>query len=320
MKSAQKAMVMKFIDKQRAGGRSVGEVLTTLGIGRATYYRWKQKQGGDQSWPRTTYPLTPDEKRLVEQVKATYPHLRHRQLQGVLQTQGVYLSATAIYHHLKGLGQVEPYARRPSPWTSPRYEVWRRNLIWGCDWTRLKVGSLRWYLLTVMDFFSRLIIAFELVPMVNASHVKAVYRTGLRAQRISLASASKPRLRVDQGSPNTARVTQEFFESLGANLSFARVRRPTDNAITERFYGTIKQEEIYLVGNYPDERSAREELGQYITYYNHKRPHQAVMNFTPAYVHEVNNKTLLVEERNELKRKARETRKQYWLTRKKETH
>jgi transposase InsO family protein len=35
---------------------------------------------------------------------------------------------------------------------------------------------------------------------------------------------------------------------LGAELSFARVRRPTDNALTERFYGTIKQEEIYLVG------------------------------------------------------------------------
>ena len=115
-------------------------------------------------------------------------------------------------------------------------------------------------------------------------------------------------------------IAQEFFERLGADLSFARVRRPTDNAITERFYGTIKQEEIYLVGNYPDDRSAREELGRDITYYNPQRPHQAVMNFTPAYVHEVNNKTTLLKELKELKRKARDTRRHYWLTLKKETH
>lgn len=81
---------------------------------------------------------------------------------------------------------------------------------------------------------------------------------------------------------STYRVTQEFFESLGAELSFARVRRPTDNAITERFYGTIKQEEIDLMGNDPDEHSAREELQRSIIYDNTKRPHQAVMNFTPA--------------------------------------
>lgn len=316
----QKDTVIQVVDEQRAGGRPVGEVLRTLGIGRATYYRWKQNQGRAQSRPRTTYPLTPDETRLIDEVKGAYPHLRHRQLQGILQAQGVYLSYSSIYKHLKGLGQVEPYARRPAPWQSPRYEVWRRNLLWGCDWTKLKIGSLRWYLLTVLDFFSRLIIAFEIVPTVNASHVKAVYRTGLQAQGLPLALASKPVLRVDQGSPNTSHVTREFFESLGAELSFARVRRPTDNAMTERFYGTIKQEEIYWVGNYPDEPSAREELRQYITYYNTKRPHQAVMNFTPAYVHEVNNKTLLVKERNELKRKARATRKQYWLTLTKEAH
>ena len=66
-------------------------------------------------------------------------------------------------------------------------------------------------------------------------------------------------------------------------MSFARVRRPTDNALTERFYGTygtVKQEEIYLVGNYPDEISAREELGRYIESYHHTRPHQSLMNFT----------------------------------------
>lgn len=67
---------------------------------------------------------------------------------------------------------------------------------------------------------------------------------------------------MDRGSPNTAWVTQAFFQHLEVDLSFARVRRPTNNAITERLYGSIKQEEIYLMGNDPDETSAREEIGR----------------------------------------------------------
>lgn len=99
---------------------------------------------------------------------------------------------------------------------------------------------------------------------------------------------------------------------MGAELSFARVRRPTDNALTERFYGTVKQEEIYLVGNYPDEISAREELGRYIESYHHSRPHQSLNNFTPAHVHEVNNKSRLLAELQEIKRTTREKRKAHW--------
>ena len=249
---------------------------------------------------------------MIEAVKAEHGEYRHRRIQGELQRQGVYLSASAIYGHLKELGQVEPYERRAAPWKTPHYEAWQRNLIWGSDWTKLRVGGMRWYLLTVIDFFSRLLIAYEVVPTVHAGCVKAIYQTGLRSQGISVRSERKPELRVDRGSPNTSVITQEFFQSLGAELSFARVRRPTDNALTERFYGTVKQEEIYLVGNYPDEQSAREEIGRYIEHYNQRRPHQALYNFTPVHVHQLNNKTALLQELNEMKRNTRERRKVYW--------
>jgi putative transposase len=254
---------------------------------------------------------------LIDEVKEQYPEYRHRRVQGMLQQRGVYLSATVIYGHLKAQGQIEPYERRAAPWKSPRYEVWQRNLMWGSDWTKLRVGGVRWYLLTVIDFFSRWIIAWEVVPTVNAGNVKAIYHTGLKNQGISIRSKTKPELRVDRGSPNTSGITQEFFQSLAVELSFARVRRPTDNALTERFYGSIKQEEIYLVGNYPDEISAKEEIGRYIENYHHCRPHQSLMNFTPAHMHQVNNKSRLMAELKEMKRKTREKRKAYWATQQK---
>jgi transposase InsO family protein len=129
-----------------------------------------------------------------------------------LQQQGVYLSASAIYGYLREKGWVQAYERRAAPWKSPRYEVWQRNMMWGCDWTKLLVGGLRWYLLTVIDFFSRLIVPFDVVPTVHAGHIKAVYQAGLKGQGILVHRKSKPEFRVDRGSPNTSGITREFFE------------------------------------------------------------------------------------------------------------
>jgi putative transposase len=313
--ASQKQAVMDLVERHRDEGRSVIEVLGSMGITRSSYYRWRKGQGEKKEQRQSSYQITEEERRLIDKVKEAHPQYRHRRIQGILQNQGVYLSASVIYGHLRQKGWVEPYDRRAAPWKTPRYEVWRRNLMWGCDWTKLLVGGLRWYLLTVIDFFSRLIVAYEVVPTVHAGHVKAIYQAGLKGQGISVHEETKPELRVDRGSANTSGITQEFFETLGAELSFARVRRPTDNALTERFYGTVKQEEIYLVGNYPDETSAREEIGRYIEIYHRSRPHQALFNFTPAHVHEVNNKSVLLEELNAIKRKTRERRRTYWANR-----
>ena len=88
--------------------------------------------------------------------------------------------------------------------------------------------------------------------------------------------------------------------------------RPTDNALTERFFGTVKQEEIHIVSSYPDEHSAWEEVGPYIYTYKNERPHQSLWNFTPAFVHKTNNNTLLLEILAQLKYEAKMKRSLYW--------
>ncbi|MPZ75448.1 MAG: hypothetical protein GEU77_02905 [Deltaproteobacteria bacterium] len=71
------------------------------------------------------------------------------------------------------------------------------------------------------------------------------------------------------------------------------------------------------MGNYPDEISAREELGRYIESYNQSRPHQALFNFTPAHVHQLNNNSALLKELNDIKKKTRDRRKAYWVEKQK---
>ena len=311
----QKREILTLVETQRQEGRTVGDILNTVGIPRANYYRWKTLDISEsETVAQHPLALTPTELHQIDQAKRDHPHLRHRKIQGVLQAGGLYLSPTAVYKRLKSQGNVEPYERRPSPLKKASYDIWQRNLVWGSDWTKLRIAGIRWQLLTLIDFFSRFLLAYRILPSVNASHIKEIYSSGLRFQDIARSHPDKPKLRVDQGSPNTSSITREFFEIIGADLSFARVRRPTDNAITERFYGSFKQEEFYLVGDYPDELSAKQEIGTYIDYYNYGRPHQALWNFTPAYIHQTNNKTEVIKTLATLKMKTRNQRKNYWIS------
>jgi len=305
----QKREIIAFVQSQKAEGTTITACLSGLSVKRSTYYSWLAPK--KEPSPKRTVALTPEEKAAVENAKEAHPEMRHRQLQGMLQNQGIYLSFSSVYHHLKSLDRIEPYARRQSPLKKPRYHVWQRNRMWGCDWSKLLINHMRWYLLILIDFFSRYVIAYGVYPSINAAHIRHLYASGLRAQGIA-RGGTLPELRVDRGSPNTSLVTQEFFSLIGASLSFARVRRPTDNALTERFFGTAKQEEIYVVGSYPDEHSAREEIGTYIGRYNHERPHQSLWNFTPSHIHEVNNNTLILKELDELKKHAQSMRRLYW--------
>ena len=104
----------------------------------------------------------------------------------------------------------------------------------------------------------------------------------------------KPILRTDQASPNRAGITRRLIKELEMILSPGRTYRPTDNSRQERWYRTVKQEEIYCYPTYPSVESARSSLAHYIEYYNEKRPHQALLNYTPGQVHHLDNKSKLL--------------------------
>ncbi len=307
--------ILAFVSREKREGQSLAKTLKTLGINRSSYYRWKNKKViEEKNEPRITIKsITNLDRSKIDAMKDLHPEMRHRQIQGMLQQSGTYISASEVYQYLKSQGKVECYERRVAPWDEPLYEPIHTNTMWGADWTKLRIGGTRWYLLTLIDFYSRYLVHHEVVPTVNSGHIKNLYEMGLANFNIPLDWHLKPELRLDQESPNTSKVTKAFFKDIGADLSFARVNRPTDNARTERFYRTIKQEEIYIVGDYQDEKTAKEVLGEYIDWYNERRPHQALWNFTPRQIHETNNKTENLKMLRLLKKKSWDERKDYWL-------
>jgi transposase InsO family protein len=101
--------------------------------------------------------------------------------------------------------------------------------IWGEDWTILTIGDRRHYLLTIIDYFSRFLIAWGVVPTVTQKEVQNLLYLSFLSEGLE-HQKRKPILRVDLGSPNIARNTKRLIKDLVMLLSLSLPHRPTDNA------------------------------------------------------------------------------------------
>jgi putative transposase len=162
---------------------------------------------------------------------------------------------------------------------------------------------MRYYLLTLMDVFARYVLAWGIVKTVTQREVKDLVALAVMSQGID-RQPQRPILRTDPGSPNMAGDFRALLREVGIGFSSGRVHRPTDNAHQERFYRTVKQEEIYCNFSYTSEQAARSSLARYIDHYNEKRPHQALWGFTPGHVYRVGNKSCVLEEYRSQVRRA----------------
>ncbi len=251
--------------------------------------------------------LLPCEEEQVVALKMSQPHLSHRQISGLLRSKDVWVSSSSCYRLLKSTGLVWEWSLREAPWKKARYEPFRPNQIWAEDWTGIVIRGLRHYVLTILDVFSRYIVAWGIVKTVTHREVKNLVALAVINEEID-AQENKPILRTDPGSPNMASDVRRFLQEIGVTFSPGRVARPTDNARQERFYRTLKQEEVYCNPDYLSVDSAREAIGRYIDYYNDTRPHQALFGYTPGHVHRVGNKSLLLVQYRLEVLKAKESR------------
>jgi transposase InsO family protein len=285
------------------------KTLKGLGVNRSTYYEWLKERENPQRIP-SPLQLMPMEKEAVIQKKQQEPQLSHRQLSGMLRPEGHWISPSSCYRILKSLGWISPSILREAPWKVSRYEPFRPNQIWGEDWTILSIEDTRHYLLTVIDYFSRYIVAWGIVRTVTRREVQNLVALAYLSEDLE-ASEPKPLLRADLGSPNMAHSTRRLIQDLEMVLSPSRASRPTDNSRQERWYRTVKQEEIYCYPTYPSPEIARSSLRRYIDFYNERRPHQALWNYTPGYVHRLGNKNELLADHKKMIQIVKERRFQF---------
>ena len=151
------------------------------------------------------------------------------------------------------------------------------NHVWGIDITYIRLIAGWMYLVAVLDWFSRYVVAWELDLTLGMPFVLTAVHAALRRATPAIWNS-------DQGSPFTSPQYTALLLDAGVQISMDGRGRALDNVFTERLWRTVKDEEVYL-HDYVTPRDARAGLSRYFAFYNHERPHQALDYLTPAEVY-----------------------------------
>jgi len=133
------------------------------------------------------------------------------------------------------------------------------------------------YLVAILDWFSRYVLSWELDQTLEMPFV-------LEAVKRALGQSRPEILNSDQGSHFTSPQYIEILKGADVKISMDGRGRALDNIFTERLWRSLKYEEVYI-HDYQSPRQARQNISQYMDFYNHKRLHQSLDYRTPAEVY-----------------------------------
>jgi putative transposase len=257
---------------------SVAKQCELLSLPRSTYYHQ----------PRRTAAADLALMRVIDETHLAFPFFGSRQMTRWLQREGYEVNRKRVRRLMRLMGLTAIY-RRPSlskkaaahpiyPYLLRDLSVERSNQVWAADITYIPVNGGVIYLCAVIDWHSRMVLAWELSNTLDASFcVRAVER--------AMAIHGKPEIfNTDQGSQFTSAAFTQPLLAAGVRLSMDGKGRCLDNVFIERLWRSVKYEEVYL-RRYETMVDAHAHLAAYFRFYNERRPHSAHGRQTPAEVY-----------------------------------
>lgn len=210
-------------------------------------------------------------RRMVEFLEREKFAVNRKRVQRLMRLMG--LEAICPKRHLSANGtdhRVFPYLLRG-------LEIVRPNQVWATDITYIPMRHGFLYLVAILDWYSRYVVAWKLSNSLETAFCRDVLKEALR-------SGAPAIFNTDQGVQFTSdEFTQELLDA-GVKVSMDGKGRVFDNIFTERLWRSVKYEEVYLRA-YEDGWEAQKRLGRYFAFYNMVRPHQALDYQTPAEVY-----------------------------------
>ena len=290
------------------------QTLDMLGIPRSTFYRWYDlylEDGLDglsdkSPSPKSVWNRIPDDRRddLIE-FALEHEALTAREL-AVKYTdeKRYYVSESSAYRILKEADLI----------TAPDYVVIKAaeefkdkttaiNQMWQTDFTYFKIIGWGWYYLsTILDDYSRYIIAWKLCSTMRASDVTETIELALTASGCEQAIVQhKPRLLSDNGSCYISGELAEWMQKQEMEHIRGAPFHPQTQGKIERWHQTMKNrillENYYLPGN------LEQQIGAFVDHYNNHRYHESLNNVTPADVYFGRDKDIL-REREKIKKQT----------------
>ena len=155
------------------------------------------------------------------------------------------------------------------------------NHIWGLDITYIRLENGWCYLVAIIDWLSRYVIAWELSPTLESEFCIAALTNAIKIYGAPDISNT------DQGSQFTGKKFTAILKEHNVRISMDGRGRCMDNIFTERLWRSLKYEEVYLK-SYRDMNDAQNNIAEYFRFYNERRPHQSLNYQTPAEVYHQN--------------------------------
>ena len=226
--------------------------------------------------------------RLLDEEYTRHPFLGVIKLTNWLRRQGFsHVGIRRVRRLLRLMGLMAiypgPNLSKPAPghkiypYLLRGVEVERVNQVWSADITyiRLKTGFV--YLVAVVDWYSRYILSFDISITLEADFC-------IEALQQALSRGTPEIFNSDQGSQFTSPRHTDILHLSGVRISMDGKGRALDNIFVERFWRSVKYEEVYL-HDYESVQEARVGIKRYIEYYNNERQHQSLGYLTPAEVY-----------------------------------
>lgn len=164
------------------------------------------------------------------------------------------------------------------PYLLRNMNIWLPNQVWAVDITYISLGRSHMYLTAIIDWHSRLIVGWALSDTLETAPVLDALKQAIELYGIPAIINS------DQGSQFTSGEYTEYLKSLGVRHSMDGKARWVDNVIIERWFRSLKQEEIYI-NECQNPRELRLGIKEYVKTCNYERPHDSLNNERPARVY-----------------------------------
>jgi len=226
-------------------------------------------------------------KHRIDELYTARPYYGSRRVAAQLRREGTAVNRKAVQRHMRemGIAGIAPgpntskraLAARIAPYLLGSVTSSHPNHVWGIDITYIRLQGGWLYLVAVLDWYSRYVVAWELDQTLELPFV-------LRTAQRALARATPVIWNSDQGSHFTSPHYRTLLEQAQVQISMDGKGRALDNIFTERLWRTVKYEEVYL-HSYASPKEARQGLTRYLDFYNNGRLHQALAYRTPAEVY-----------------------------------
>jgi putative transposase len=226
--------------------------------------------------------------RKIDELHLDYPFAGSRMLRDMLAQQGFEVGRRHVRTLMRRMA-IEAIYRKPNtskpapghriyPYLLRGVAITRPNQVWSTDITYIPMARGFVYLVAVVDWFSRRVLAWRLSITLDVSFC-------IEALEEALSKYDKPEIfNTDQGSQFTSEAFTGRLKMEGIEISMDGKGRWCDNVFVERLWRSLKYEHVYLHA-YETVAEARSKIGRYLEFYNTSRPHSSLGAQTPDQVY-----------------------------------